>query len=720
MVGAPALLVIILLAILTVAPVQATAPSEAPREPSVIPISDSVLRDLTDDPRAPHATANVAVEVYGPDLDSVATVVAAVDGEVYGSVPGHFLAARISADRLETVATDPRVSRVKRLTRTNAGEPTPVGLAASVALSAVIEESMQLHDWHDAGYRGAGQKIGILDTFGADDLAEAIADGRVPQPAGAFCLRRGEPCSITENRRGPHGVGVAEIIHATAPEADLYFATVFTLSDLTAAVDWFEAQGVTIINRSETSEFDGPGDGTGPVGSLVDRAIEAGMVWVSAAGNAAGSEPGGGQQGENWIGEFTDTNGNGIHEWADGTERMQFGCGFLLGMRWDDWDPLSTATDYDLAIYDSVNGPTPRVWGNDLQATPADPPLEHVDTRCKFPGDADYLEIRRSADLEPDGPDTIQIMGNFTPLTEWVNPGSATGPGADSANPGAVTVGATRAPDSFVRAWYSSQGPTTDGRMNPDLIGPSCLPVPGFGPPGSCFTGTSASSPFVAGVLAVLRDANVYTAAPEVEAIIPLITVDQGPPGPDSLYGHGALSMPPPSALGIVPTSSLCFGLNPTISGTEGDDILEGTDGVDVIAGLGGNDVITGRGAGDVICGGDGRDLIRGGGGPDQIDGGDDKDRIWGERGADLIFGGSGADHIFGNVGFDELRGEGGNDRVVGGAGDDETRGGAGKDRLIGGPGADFLVGGAAVDACFGAGVGEPAEADDNLSRCER
>ena len=577
---------------------------------------------------------------------------------------------------------------------------------------------MQLDDWHDAGYRGAGQRIGILDVFGDNDLADAVAAGRLPEPAGTFCLRQGEPCDITSSPSAPHGVGVAEIAHATAPDAEIYLATVFTLSDLSAAIDWFHAQGVTIINRSETSEFDGPGDGTGPLASIVDRAIAADMVWVSAAGNAGGvvsdTNP---RKGENWIGPFTDANGNGVHEWAGGGERLGFGCGFLLGMRWDDWNTGDIPTDYDIAIYDNINSEQPRTRGATQQSTPTDLPLEHVDTRCKFTGDTDYIEITRAADLAPDGDDQIQIMGNFTPLDEWVNPGSATGPGSESANPGAITVGATRSPASFFLASYSSQGPTIDGRMNPDLIGPSCLPVPGFF---GCFSGTSASAPFVAGVLAVLRDAGLYDDAIEADALIPLITADQGPVGPDSMYGHGALAVPAPSELGIVPVDLLCQGLQPTIVGTNGPDVLEGTDGVDVIVGGDGNDVITGRGGADILCGGGGRDLIRGGPGPDTIDGGDDRDRLWGEQGADLILGGAGGDILLGNVGFDEIRGEGGNDRVKGGAGDDVNRGGAGRDRLIGGPGDDLLHGGVSTDVCFGSGPGQPPDAGDRFQRCER
>jgi Ca2+-binding RTX toxin-like protein len=58
-----------------------------------------------------------------------------------------------------------------------------------------------------------------------------------------------------------------------------------------------------------------------------------------------------------------------------------------------------------------------------------------------------------------------------------------------------------------------------------------------------------------------------------------------------------------------------CNGLETTIVGTTGPDILVGTSERDVIVGLTGDDVIYGLGGNDVICGGEGNDVILGGDG---------------------------------------------------------------------------------------------------------
>ncbi|MCZ2839987.1 ExeM/NucH family extracellular endonuclease [Modestobacter sp. VKM Ac-2985] len=92
------------------------------------------------------------------------------------------------------------------------------------------------------------------------------------------------------------------------------------------------------------------------------------------------------------------------------------------------------------------------------------------------------------------------------------------------------------------------------------------------------------------------------------------------------------------------PEPLLCQGLEPTLVGTEGDDVLRGGNGVDVIMGLGGDDTITGGNGADVICGGDGDDVLRGGNGDDVLLGGAGDDELRGDNGSDTLIGGPGTD----------------------------------------------------------------------------
>jgi len=90
-----------------------------------------------------------------------------------------------------------------------------------------------------------------------------------------------------------------------------------------------------------------------------------------------------------------------------------------------------------------------------------------------------------------------------------------------------------------------------------------------------------------------------------------------------------------------VPT---CAGLDVTILGGSGPDVLTGTPGDDVILAGDGPDVVVAGGGDDVICGGPGAD---------SLDGGPGNDRIIGEEGNDTISGGGGKDRLIGGRGAD-------------------------------------------------------------------
>jgi pSer/pThr/pTyr-binding forkhead associated (FHA) protein len=107
---------------------------------------------------------------------------------------------------------------------------------------------------------------------------------------------------------------------------------------------------------------------------------------------------------------------------------------------------------------------------------------------------------------------------------------------------GAVTVGATEYRDDSI-ATYSSRGPTTDGRLKPDISAPAGVSGATYG--SSMFDGTSAAAPHVAGAAAL-----VWSAFPELDrnGVATYLTsqaLDLGPSGPDNDYGHGRLQLPP-------------------------------------------------------------------------------------------------------------------------------------------------------------------------------
>jgi Ca2+-binding RTX toxin-like protein len=90
--------------------------------------------------------------------------------------------------------------------------------------------------------------------------------------------------------------------------------------------------------------------------------------------------------------------------------------------------------------------------------------------------------------------------------------------------------------------------------------------------------------------------------------------------------------------------NTTCLGLEATIVGTAGSDVIHGTEGRDVIVAKEGNDRVFGDDGFDVICGGPGRDTLIGGRG---------EDRIFGNRGKDVLRGGGGFDRLDGGKALD-------------------------------------------------------------------
>jgi hypothetical protein len=116
------------------------------------------------------------------------------------------------------------------------------------------------------------------------------------------------------------------------------------------------------------------------------------------------------------------------------------------------------------------------------------------------------------------------------------------------------------------------------------------------------------------------------------------------------------LAIPTISSATVAADDAACLGLEATIVGTPGNDVIHGTDGRDVITAGEGNDVVFGDSGYDVICGGPGRDRLMGGRGDD---------RLFGNRGKDILVGGLGFDRLNGGKSLDACyAGPGGGDVV--------------------------------------------------------
>jgi hypothetical protein len=525
------------------------SPAHAPRKGNGVALSDGTLRDIVGALRSGRratAAADASVPVVGDGvtievLHSLSTSAArarivGLGGTVTGSVAG-LVEARVPYDRLEMLEAQPGIDQLQTPARANAPVATTT-LSGTFGASAVTKVGAAA--WHSMGFRGTGTKVGIVDYFDKPTWDAAVAAKELPPPAATFCRIFGSTCDVWGSEE-LHGEGVAEIVHDIAPGARLYLATVFTTSDLQKAVNWFVANGVKVVTRSLTSEYDGPGNGTGPLASVIANAVARGITWFNSAGNAAGS-PG---HGSYWRGSWEDPDADGLLNFNGGDEFLKFQCAFSNGVRWNDWG--GNRTDYDVYVYDTAGailedaserfqtGPNPAA------------PIEFVRPDCDTFSDYDYLVIFLN---EPGGGtdlDVIEFMVNGGEVEGSTNPYSSSGPAADTKSPGALAVGAVDPALGNQIASYSSRGPSNDNRVKPDISAAACISSFAYSLFG-CFNGTSSASPTAAGVAALARARWPAWRPADVKTwMLTRAVVSRGAPGPDNVYGHGEVRLPPPN-----------------------------------------------------------------------------------------------------------------------------------------------------------------------------
>ena len=308
----------------------------------------------------------------------------------------------------------------------------------------------------------------------------------------------------------------------------MYLVNFGTDVELGSAVDWLISQGVNIISSSIGWPAAGPGDGTGPINEIVSRAKAAGILWSQSAGNNAR---------QHWSGSFTDSNSN---NWNDfNTSELDEGQTIYVTSRqqigaWLTWnDPWgASSNDYDLLLIDSNSQIVAR---SNSSQTGAGYPYEG------FSYTANYTDTYSIGIFKNAGAAVKQLqLYSSRDLQYQTAAGSILVPG-DSAD--AMTVGAVFWNTPTTLETFSSQGPTTDGRIKPDLVAPDGVSTATYGT--SAFYGTSASSPCAAAVAALVKQLYPDYLVETVQHYLEINTIALGASGKDPLYGNGQLQVTP-------------------------------------------------------------------------------------------------------------------------------------------------------------------------------
>lgn len=505
-------------------------------------------------------TLEVVADQVG-DLAAATAVVLAHGGTILGEASGVLLVsvpagtrsrltAVVGAAVREPVPVDVRPESLPVAQRTPQFGPTTGTQVAITNADA----------WHTAGITGNGIKVGVIDYFDNFDIKKlwnTSEHGPAPVAgATAKCFDNGADCTATffevpSDGGDNHGLAVVETIRDMAPDVEIYIGQATTISDYRLLIDWFAGKGVTIVNRSLGSHYDGPGDGRGPLDDLVTEAVSKGIFWVNSGGN-------------NGIDKYYRQPVRIVNDRVafgpSGSDTyLQFkGCITLGGIRWaNDWDkPASARTDYDAYLWESPTGKPAAgsiVDSSIYRQRSGARPIEQLpEYRCPTEGNSLYLELRwRGGDTAGD---VIEILDYGEGMTMHTQSGySAAVPVVDAKPAGVISVGAIDPAASGTIAEYSSRGPTNDRRVAPGLVAPSNLANSVRGR----FAGTSAAAAVVTGGATLLLDATLAVDPTSLGNLVRHLTIDRGPAGPDNLYGFGEFRLPdPPPADGIDTTPS--------------------------------------------------------------------------------------------------------------------------------------------------------------------
>ncbi len=378
--------------------------------------------------------------------------------------------------------------------------PTPDEVRADLQVlsSNVIaaSESIGADRWQLAGFTGHDVRIAVVDT-GFDGYAAQLG-ASLPENVHARSFR-GDGRLESGSQ---HGTLAARIIHSIAPRAELYLANFGTVEEFEQLVAYLQAERVQVVSFSLGFVHNGPGDGTGEVNAIISQAVDAGMLWMVAAGNWA-------QQ--HWSGTFTDSDGNFIHEFQPGVEdngrAYRAGDLITVSLRWDElWG--SACTDYDLELF-GPDGALVQAARNSQSC--AGDPVESLQVLATKTGRYRARIVLSGSSGQTPGLDLLMLGApdRSQPLDYFVTSSSLAEP-AD--NPGVVTIGAENAFDTAFVANFSSQGPTKDGRAKPDLVAPTGLATGGE----ITFSGTSAATPHAAGAAGLLFEAYPGSSAADI------------------------------------------------------------------------------------------------------------------------------------------------------------------------------------------------------------
>lgn len=366
---------------------------------------------------------------------------------------------------------------------------------------------------------GAGVKVGVID-LGFASLANAQASSDLPANLSIVDYTGSGTGGID------HGTNVAQIVYDMAPGAQMYLAKIATDVQLQQAMSDMAVAGVRVINHSVGWYGAAFYDGTGTLCNITSLAEQNNIQWVNAAGN---------DRNRHYMATFTDANADLRHEFAAGqnynTVTLSAGVTADFVLNWDAYP--ATSVDYNLYLYSGNpdSGGVVVAKSENRQGGNYPYPYEYIGYKPGTSGTY-YIVVKKyrssATNLRFALFSLDADLGVKTYASSLAQP-------ADCSS--VVTAGATDLSDAA--EYFSSEGPTTDGRAKPEVAGPDRVQTSLT----TLFAGTSAAAPHVTGAVALLMAQNPGMSLPQIRWLLTGTAKDVHTAGYDYRTGSGRISL---------------------------------------------------------------------------------------------------------------------------------------------------------------------------------
>lgn len=467
--------------------------------------------------------------------------------------------AWVPFDRLDQVAQLPFVRAVK------APDYAIPRVGSKTTEGDVI---LRANELRARGFDGSGVRVGVISN-GIKGLSASQASGDLPSNV----------TTVTFPGSGAEGTAMLEIVHDLAPGAQLGFCGPATSLEMIRCVQDLANVFQANIIVDDLGFFGEPYFEDGPVAKAVASVLTNGVLYTSSAGNEAQ---------KHYEADFVASPNPDptlhLHNFgaaAGGAtdNTMDYilppGADVTIRLQWN--DPFGqSGNDYDLFLLDQ-NGTTltksvESQTGNDnpfealfFQNTTNQAMPVNIFVN-KFGGADRRLEFFA---LSRTGGEILQynVPGDSI-FGHPAIPGVLAAAAIDASDPGSDSI------ESF-----SSLGPSTiffpapATRAKPDITAIDGVSVTGAGGFPSTFFGTSAASPHVAGVAALLKSRSPSTSAAEIANALINTAVDLGAPGQDTTFGGGRIDA-------VAAANALPFGVTVKKAGTGSGTVTSNPPGI--------------------------------------------------------------------------------------------------------------------------------------------